>query len=124
KSDVLPKPNARRKCTPAPSRVGLDRTRRLTGRMDIVGLRDERFVCKDIVFRKDVARPGERLCKKLVDEFAASLVPIDGEVAINAGDMIGAEKLTQYNHDGVGEVHRQIGVLFEQLADALKVRGL
>src|SRR6202050_5488827 len=35
KSDVLPKPNARRRCTPAPSRVGLAFTRRFTGRMDI-----------------------------------------------------------------------------------------
>src|ERR1700722_7432404 len=33
-SDVLPKPNARRRCTPAPSRVGLDLMSRLTGRMD------------------------------------------------------------------------------------------
>ena len=36
KSDVLPKPNARRRCTPAPSRVGLALMSRLTGRMDIV----------------------------------------------------------------------------------------
>src|SRR5260370_22002526 len=36
KSDGVPKPNARRRWTPAPSRVGLDRTRRLTGRMDMV----------------------------------------------------------------------------------------
>src|SRR5574337_790598 len=35
KSEVLPKPNARRRCTPAPSRVGLALTRRLMGRMDI-----------------------------------------------------------------------------------------
>src|SRR5438309_11809078 len=35
KSDVLPKPNARRRCTPAPSRVGLARASRLTGRMDM-----------------------------------------------------------------------------------------
>src|SRR4030081_211128 len=36
KSDVFPKPKARRRCTPAPSRVGLDLTSRLTGRMDIL----------------------------------------------------------------------------------------
>src|SRR5947207_15118502 len=36
KSVVLPKPNARRKWTPAPSRVGLALTSRLTGRMDIL----------------------------------------------------------------------------------------
>src|SRR6266853_5788184 len=35
KSDVLPNPNARRKCTPAPSSVGLDLIRRFTGRMDM-----------------------------------------------------------------------------------------
>src|SRR5882762_8733265 len=35
KSDVLPKPNARRRWTPAPSRVGLDLMSRLTGRIDI-----------------------------------------------------------------------------------------
>src|SRR6266853_3888367 len=35
KSDVLPKPKARRKCTPAPSRVGLDLINRLMGRSDI-----------------------------------------------------------------------------------------
>src|SRR5437868_2394977 len=35
KSDVAPKPNARRRCTPAPSRVGLALTSRFTGRMDI-----------------------------------------------------------------------------------------
>src|SRR5947208_881240 len=34
-SDVGAKPNARRRCTPAPSRVGLALTSRLTGRMDI-----------------------------------------------------------------------------------------
>jgi len=33
--DVLPKPKARRRCTPAPSRVGLDLLSRLIGRMDI-----------------------------------------------------------------------------------------
>src|SRR5262245_53900916 len=35
KSDVLPNPNARRRCTPAPSSVGLERMRRLMGRMDM-----------------------------------------------------------------------------------------
>src|SRR6185369_16274698 len=35
KSEVLPNPNARRRCTPAPSVVGFDFTRRFTGRMDI-----------------------------------------------------------------------------------------
>src|ERR1700691_1200724 len=35
KSEVLPKPKARRRCTPAPSRVGLDLMSRLTGRMDM-----------------------------------------------------------------------------------------
>src|SRR5215470_13783841 len=35
KSDVLPKPNARRNRTPAPSSVGLDLLSRLTGRIDI-----------------------------------------------------------------------------------------
>src|SRR5216117_3327698 len=35
KSEVLPKPNARRKCTPAPSVVGFDLINRLIGRMDI-----------------------------------------------------------------------------------------
>src|SRR4051812_40283853 len=35
KSDVAPKPNARRRCTPAPSRVGLALTSRFTGRIDI-----------------------------------------------------------------------------------------
>src|SRR5580704_7511214 len=35
KSEVLPSPNARRKCTPAPSRVGLDLISFLTGRIDI-----------------------------------------------------------------------------------------
>src|SRR5882724_5830400 len=35
KSDVFPKPKARRKCTPAPSRVGLDFASRFTGRMDM-----------------------------------------------------------------------------------------
>src|SRR5579862_61776 len=34
-SDVLPKPKARRRWTPAPSRVGLDLTIFLTGRSDI-----------------------------------------------------------------------------------------
>src|SRR5882762_7311397 len=38
KSDVLPNPNARRRCTPAPSSVGLDLMSRLTGRIDIFGL--------------------------------------------------------------------------------------
>src|ERR1700690_3926817 len=37
KSDVLPNPNARRRCTPAPSRVGLDLMSRLTGRRDMLG---------------------------------------------------------------------------------------
>src|ERR1700730_10075198 len=36
KSDVLPKPNARRRCTPAPSSVGLDLISRLTGRIDMI----------------------------------------------------------------------------------------
>ena len=36
KEEVLPKPKARRKCTPAPSNVGLDFTSRLTGRIDIL----------------------------------------------------------------------------------------
>src|SRR5215469_2010361 len=36
KSVVLPKPNARRRCTPAPSMVGLERISFLTGRRDIV----------------------------------------------------------------------------------------
>src|SRR5208283_620370 len=36
KSEVLPNPKARRKCTPAPSRVGLERTSRLMGRRDIL----------------------------------------------------------------------------------------
>src|SRR5215467_8197065 len=35
KSDVLPNPKARRKCTPAPSIVGLDLLSRLIGRIDI-----------------------------------------------------------------------------------------
>src|SRR6266581_1306889 len=35
-SFVFPKPNARRRCTPAPSRVGLDLISRLTGRIDIL----------------------------------------------------------------------------------------
>src|SRR4051812_8149765 len=34
KSEVLPKPKARLKWTPAPSRVGLDFIKRVTGRMD------------------------------------------------------------------------------------------
>src|SRR3954471_9922620 len=34
-SDGSPKPKARRRCTPAPSSVGLERTSRLTGRMDM-----------------------------------------------------------------------------------------
>src|ERR1700721_182101 len=34
-SDVVPKPNARRKCTPAPSTVGLDLISRLIGRRDM-----------------------------------------------------------------------------------------
>src|SRR5262249_19425491 len=37
KSDVLPKPNARRNRTPAPSSAGLDLLSRLTGRIDIFG---------------------------------------------------------------------------------------
>src|SRR5205814_800153 len=37
-SEVLPKPNARRKCTPAPSRVGLASIIRLIGRIDIISL--------------------------------------------------------------------------------------
>src|SRR5438105_11482562 len=36
KSAVLPKPNARRRWTPAPSRVGLALTSRLTGRIDMM----------------------------------------------------------------------------------------
>src|SRR6267142_5130176 len=35
KSEVLPKPNARRRCTPAPSNVGFEEMTRLTGRRDI-----------------------------------------------------------------------------------------
>src|SRR5215831_4024685 len=35
KSEVLPKPKARRRWTPAPSRVGLDLIKRLIGRNDI-----------------------------------------------------------------------------------------
>src|ERR1022692_2116523 len=35
KSEVLPKPKARRRCTPAPSSVGLDLLRCLTGRIDM-----------------------------------------------------------------------------------------
>src|ERR1700688_2156559 len=35
KSDVFPKPNARRKCTPAPSMVGLALMSRFTGRIDM-----------------------------------------------------------------------------------------
>src|SRR5271157_5021278 len=41
KSEVLPNPNARRKCTPAPSSVGLDRTSRLMGRRDILTSREK-----------------------------------------------------------------------------------
>ena len=33
---VLPKPKARRRCTPAPSMVGFDVITRLTGRIDIL----------------------------------------------------------------------------------------
>src|SRR6516225_6222878 len=40
KSEVLPKPKARRRCTPAPSRVGLDLIRRFTGRSDMGGLHE------------------------------------------------------------------------------------
>src|ERR1700731_1303591 len=36
KSEVLPKPNARRRCTPAPSRAGLDLMSRMTGRRDML----------------------------------------------------------------------------------------
>src|ERR1039458_10059352 len=36
KSDVLPNPKARRKWTPAPSKVGLDEAIRLMGRKDIL----------------------------------------------------------------------------------------
>ena len=36
--EVLPNPNARRRCTPAPSMVGLDLMSFFTGRMDMVGL--------------------------------------------------------------------------------------
>src|SRR5882724_8948844 len=42
KYEVLPKPKARRRCTPAPSSVGLDLISRLMGRMDIVSISDER----------------------------------------------------------------------------------
>src|ERR1700722_8614880 len=35
-SVVSPKPKARRRCTPAPSSVGLDGTMRLTGRIDMM----------------------------------------------------------------------------------------
>src|SRR5262249_20977572 len=38
-SVVSPKPKARRRCTPAPSRVGLDDAMRLTGRIDMVAPR-------------------------------------------------------------------------------------
>src|SRR5215472_12437496 len=48
KSDVLPKPNARRKCTPAPSRVGLDLTSRLTGRRDIQASANRESTLQDI----------------------------------------------------------------------------
>src|SRR6266849_176953 len=41
KSEVLPKPKARRKCTPAPSSVGLDLMRRLTGRRDMDASQEE-----------------------------------------------------------------------------------
>src|ERR1039457_411412 len=41
KSDVLPKPKARRRCTPAPSRVGLDLITRFMCRRDI--LRSNKF---------------------------------------------------------------------------------
>src|SRR5436305_13328538 len=39
KSEVLPKPKARRRCTPAPSRVGLAWISRLTGRRDMLASR-------------------------------------------------------------------------------------
>src|ERR1700685_760325 len=41
KSLVLSKPNARRRCTPAPSIVGLDLIIRFTGRIDILASRAE-----------------------------------------------------------------------------------
>src|SRR6266567_2106217 len=40
KSEVAPKPNARRRCTPAPSRVGLALMRRFTGRIDILAYQE------------------------------------------------------------------------------------
>src|SRR5579871_3257256 len=44
KSEVLPKPNARRKCTPAPSRVGLASLSRRMGRIDIFAFQLESTV--------------------------------------------------------------------------------
>src|SRR5580704_8382127 len=63
KSEVLPKPNARRRCTPAPSSVGLDFTRRLTGRRDICDLQYPQFnACEGTV---SLAQAGTDKIKKV-----------------------------------------------------------
>src|SRR5262245_6781258 len=76
KSDVAPKPNARRRCTPAPSSVGLALISRLIGRMDMVRSLSV------------VARPGHRAAGPPLWYSIRSAAP-DGpfphEALVNAG---------------------------------------
>jgi len=34
-------------------------------------------------------------------------------MTVHAGDLIGSEPLAESNYDGVGEVHRQVGVFLD-----------
>src|SRR6266404_3923803 len=67
KSDVLPKPKARRRCTPAPSSVGLDLISRLIGRRDIASSLSSgiHFPPKQVGFRVcGLGLPRSRLAPK------------------------------------------------------------
>src|SRR5947208_12011887 len=62
KSEVLPKPNARRRCTPAPSSVGFAFTSRLIGLIDILIL-DFQGSCLSLKvwnLRRNLMRPKQR----------------------------------------------------------------
>src|ERR1039457_6867357 len=85
KSVVLPKPNARRRWTPAPSRVGLDLITLWTGRMDILAP----FVCSskgNVADEKKRSTPkrirGKRSMEKQIREREGTEITENGRLSI------------------------------------------
>src|SRR5262249_5457157 len=75
---VSPKPNARRRCTPAPSSVGLDWMIFLTGRMDMVvclsGTAPKATVPSALIVSRVAGLRGLRLCNRVLAEQYGELI--------------------------------------------------